>query len=269
MIAAPFLGEFGWEVSLWVPWLRWMMSKHYQGRDLTVICRAGHEYLYEDFTDKTMTFAVGKPIDKTDCQNVWIDGHRLTKEDYLTMTSVAMCQKSKRRSRDTITPMDLRVHWSGNEPPWLKQAEYRPYGSREKQEGWVCIHARSGLMNLERNWAWRQWDSLIQTMNPEHIIFVGTNDAASADARGEDLRGQPLKEVCDAISRCQFIVGPSSGPLALAMLCCTPVVWWSPNPKDVSRFDKHWNPFQVETVRVTESWDPDAIEVEAACQRFL
>lgn len=267
MIAAPFLGEFGWEVSLWVPWLRWMMSKHYQGRDLTVICRAGHEYLYEDFTDKTFTFAVGKPIDKVDCQNVWIEGHRLNKKDYQTMAAVTM--QMKVTPRDTITPMDLQVHWSGDEPPHLKQGEYRPYGSREKQEGWVAVHARLAGQNQGRNWPSYKWGQLMSVIDPGHTISVGTKGAALHVEGTEDLRGLSLKEVCDAISRCQLIVGPSSGPLALAMLCGTPVVWWSPNPKDVSRFKKHWNPFHVEQSRASASWDPDVIEVEAACQGFL
>ncbi len=266
MIAAPFLGEFGWEVSLWVPWLRHQMQHHYQGRDLTVLCRPGHQYLYEDFCEKAMTFEVAKQT-KADCQNVWLDGHRLTKKDYLTMAAVALRQRLV--PKDTITPHDLRVHWQGDNPPTLRQSEYRPYGSREKQEGWIAVHARMSETNPVRNWAWNAWDKLLSEFPVEHIIAVGTKEASHAPPDTEDLRGHSLREVCDAISRCQLIVGPSSGPLALAMLCCTPVVWWSGNLKDQPRFKNAWNPFNVPTIQVATSWDPDPLEVEAACQKFL
>jgi hypothetical protein len=53
------------------------------------------------------------------------------------------------------------------------------------------------------------------------------------------------------------------------MLCGTPVVWWSPNAKDPPRFENYWNPFKVKTVCASESWDPDPLEVEGACQEFL
>lgn len=267
MIAAPFLGEFGWEVSLWVPWLRHQMKHHFQGRDITVMCRPGHEHLYEDFVDKAMTFEMGKAPDKVDCQNVWLDGHRLTKKDYLTIAAVAL--RKRLVPKDTLTPMDLRVHWSGDEPPYLKRSEYVQYGSGEKQDGWVAVHARNSKTNADRNWPEHNWSNLMMELSAQHVIAVGSKEDALHPIGSEDLRGQPLREVCDAISRCQLIVGPSSGPLALAMLCGTAVVWWSPNEKDVHRFRIAWNPFGVEQRRAADYWNPEPIEVEAVCQRFL
>jgi ADP-heptose:LPS heptosyltransferase len=188
----------------------------------------------------------------------------------MTMASVALRQKSVRRSRDTITPMDLRVNWHGDAPPSLKQGEYRPYGTGKKQDGWMCVHARQCPgKQPERDWPEFKWAQFLGEFDMEHVIVVGSKKGSMSFSGCEDLRGQPMLEVCDAISRCKFIVGPSSGPLALAMLCCTPVVWWSSNLKDQPRFQKAWNPFSVETIQVATHWEPDADEVEAACQRFL
>jgi hypothetical protein len=265
MIAAPFLGEFGWEVTLWVPWLRHQMLHSYQGRDLTVLCRDGHQYLYEDFCDDILTFAVGRPIDKIDCQQVWIDGHRLTKKDYLTMAAVAL--RKRLVPKDTITPMDLRVNWVGDAPPVLKQSEYRPYGKPNGRIG-IALHARASRINPDRNWSTFKWAALAETLGG-NLASVGHPDQSLHVEGTEDLRGVSLGALCDLMSCSHAVVGPSSGPLALAMLCGTPVVWWSANLKDQPRFKNAWNPFNVEEVQAAQTWDPDVIEVEASCQKFL
>lgn len=264
MIAAPFLGEFGWEVSMWVPWLRFQAQHPYSARDLTVMCRPGHEHLYEDFATDFLTFEVGVPS-KVDCQNVWIDGHLLRKKDYQTMAAVAM--RRKVTPRDTITPHDMRVHWHGDAPPILKQSEYRPYGKSNSRVG-LAFHARSSANNPDRNWPAGKWDALAESLGG-NLASVGHPDHALHVEGTEDMRGIPLKHLCDMMANSSAVVGTSSGPMALAMLCCTPVVWWSPNPKDQPRFRTAWNPFNVEEVQAAKTWDPDVIEVEASCQKFL
>ncbi len=266
MIAAPFLGEFGWEVALWVPWLRHQILFHYKGRDLTVMCRPGHEYLYEDFATDFLTFEVGAPT-QIDCQQVWVDGHRLGKKDYLTMAAVAKRQRLV--PKDTLTPIDLRVHWVGDAPPILKQAEWRPYGKPNGRIG-IALHARASKTNPDRNWSADKWRALAETIGTScNLASVGHPDHALHVEGTEDLRGVSLKALCDLMACSNAVVGTSSGPMALAMLCCTPVVWWSGNLKDQPRFRTAWNPFNVEEVQAATSWDPDVIEVEASCQKYL
>lgn len=263
-IAAPFFGEFGWEVSLWAPWLRWQM-KQFTGRDLHVFCRAGHEYLYEDFAHQV--YNRDRPeITKVDCQNAWINGERIRQITYVSMCQT-LGQKQKKKG-SIFTPLDLQTTWHGNEPPHLgKRGIYHRYGKPNGRIG-IAIHARGSSRNPERNWSAHKWDA-IAGMTEGNLCSVG-HPAHSIHVRGtEDLRGLPLKALCELISCSQVVIGPSSGPLALAMLCNTPVVWWSPNSKDVPRFETLWNPFHVEQTKAADTWDPDVIEVEAACQKFL
>lgn len=269
LFAAPWLGEFGWEVSLWVPWLRWNMQHNYSGREMVAMCLKGHEHLYEDFCREVVPIPRPTKITKIDCQNVWFDGIRLRKEQFYSMVAALPGVKQARKN-SVLTPFDLQTHWTHNGPPHLgKRGVYRRYGSGEKQEGWVAIHARKSTQNDHRNWAYVNWQVFAESFGAEHMISVGTLKDSWALEGVEDMRGQPLKEVCDAVSRCQVMVGPSSGPMALAMLCATNVVWWSPNPKDVPRFQKLWNPFQVHQAKAEDSWDPHPDDVEVACQKFL
>ena len=269
MIAAPFLGEFGWEVSLWVPYLRWLTQHTHKGKVFHVICKPGHEALYEDFATCTIPYlpmGMNRRQTRADCQHCWFGNLKVTKSDYREMVRVV----NKPDAGKVITPYDLHVYWKGNDPPILLKSEYRPYGVQDKIRGWVAAHARyCTAKQPERNWSMKNWEQLFTELDPKHIIWVGSQDDAYCTGIGENLIGMPLKEVTDAISRCEFMVGPSSGPMALSLLCRTPVVWWSGNVKDKARFSEAWNPFDTEQVQVSDSWDPEPMEVEAICQRFL
>ena len=51
VIAGPFIGEFGWELSYWQAWLRYLKRNRYQNNKFIVISYPGREQLYE-FADK-------------------------------------------------------------------------------------------------------------------------------------------------------------------------------------------------------------------------
>lgn len=273
IVAAPFLGEFGWEVSLWNPWLRYQARQNdsYKGHEFTVICRPESEYLYEDFAQRVIPYKPAAQTVKLDCQHVWLDGIRVDKLSYLKMAKAAIGTAPIKMSKsNAITPMDMPVSWQGQHPPIVKRASYRPFGTGEKEEGWVAIHNRfMPNKQHERDWRTIKFDAVIADLKPRHVIWVGSTDASLANSTGEDLRGLSLKETCHAISKCKVIVGPSSGPMALGLLCKTPVVWWSPNAKDVARFASHWNPFKVPQQRAAMTWDPSVRRVVEACRRFL
>lgn len=63
------------------------------------------------------------------------------------------------------------------------------------------------------------------------------------------------------LSKCDFIIGPSSGPMHLANLCEVPAYWWSANEKEQARYKKVWNPFKCENVCVSRTWKPTVEEV--------
>jgi hypothetical protein len=279
LIAAPFLGEFGWHVSLWVPWLRYMMKEHYPSRELTVICKPGHEGLYADFAAKIIPYEADG-ITRVDCNLAWRHGVKVDTAWYKQMVGEAA--KVSARKSELITPLDLQHTWHGNEPPSLgKRGVYHKYGIRHPDEhGFIpdvrhiAIHARACHdKQTNRNWSPANWEEFIEAVGPvsRHFAFVGSKEGAycSSHANAEDMRGVSITELTNIISSCGQIIGPSSGPLALAMLCETPVTWWSPNLKDVPRFERLWNPFGVETVQAADSWQPTVDQVVEACRKFL
>ena len=51
VFAGPFLGEFGWELSYWHAWLRYLKENHYKNSKMIVSSYPGREALYE-FADE-------------------------------------------------------------------------------------------------------------------------------------------------------------------------------------------------------------------------
>ncbi len=259
--AAPFLGEFGWEVAMWVPWLRWIRKNtHRSSPDFAVYCRPGHEHLYHDFA----TDIIGVKVDDittVDCVSAWVKGVRLRKNDYEEIVRdylshhLGLFKPSK-----IITPLELSYHWPSRGSPRLLRSEHTTYGTPdEKQDGWIAIHARNCPdKSPERDWPLEKWCELIPQLGG-HVVAVGTQ--AHAPVGAEDLRGLPLKDVCLALSKCQMIIGPSSGPMHLANACGTPALWWSHNLKDCSRYKKWWNPWQRENRQVSKNWNPEVATV--------
>lgn len=52
VFAGPFLGEFGWELSHWVPHVRWLKRKHYAANHVIVASYPGRQALYYGIVDE-------------------------------------------------------------------------------------------------------------------------------------------------------------------------------------------------------------------------
>lgn len=243
---------------MWVPWLRFQRQNLYAKKDFAVLCRKGHEGLYEDFADP-IPFTSKSVITHVDCQHAWVKGERLKRSDY-----AGMCTPS----RGAITPLDLEYSWNDNYPPHpIEQSTFRQYGNGKKDGQLVAIHARASDKQPGRNWATHKWVQLAKSLD-KNVASIGSPKDALHIPGTEDMLGVSLGELTNILSACSFVVGPSSGPLALAMHCGTTTLWWSANLKDVTRFLSYWNPFKAQTLRVAGSWNPSLEKVQDACAKF-
>jgi ADP-heptose:LPS heptosyltransferase len=268
IVAAPFLGEFGWEIAMWVPWLRWMRHNHYQSQDFISLCRKGHEHLYEDFSDSVRPAKHSFQIRTVDCQNAFANNHgKLSADDYYKIAHNTLRASFKPVKKDTITPHQLQYQWPQGQPPKVMRAQHRPYGKPYgdpyfPKEDWICIHARNCKNKQpERNWPLYKWEKLISKMNCKRVIAIGSPNQSLAPKGTDDLRGMTIEQVVSEISKCRLGLGPSSGPLHLMNYCEVPVRWWSANKKDTFRYDAHWNPFELDNRQVAPYWDPRVDEV--------
>lgn len=267
-IAAPFFGEFGWEVALWAPFLR-ARSEHEQ---MDVCCRLGHEHLYDDFAHTIYALPEPSGITKVDCQNVWHRGAKFVSSAMHAYLKDALVARRKGRLAMSaiIDASAMPVSWDKG-PPEIQPHWHKPLrlAKNDKEKGWVAIHARDSLRNKGRNWSSKAWTLLLGELDYEHLIVVGATDQ-SMKFPGEDLRGRPLDEVCNALSRCEYIIGPSSGPMPLANYCGTRCVWWSPHPKDKDRYvSRTWNPFGIRNAQVATEWNPNPMDVLKAANLVM
>jgi len=258
--AAPFLGEFGWECSVWSPWLRYQQDR--LQLPMTVVCEEGKALLYSDFAE---VVEQEPSVMIRDCQHALTPrGGKLVKEDYENYVT-----KAAGGAQKCITPIDLSVSWAGG-PPAPRYHVYKSYKVKPVHVPTIAIHARDH-QHGDRNWPLRKWDELLEQVGIGwHVTVIGSKDGAMmpADPRCDDWRGVPLERLAELLSNACCIVGPSSGPLAFAMLCELPVVWWSGHAKNGPRFDSVWNPFDVPVTHVAPNWNPTVDQVREACRRY-
>lgn len=261
LIAGPWVGEFGWELFCWQSHLR---AISYQFDHVTVLGPAGHKPIYEDFVDDYRVYPPHPiPNARPDCQNLIVDGKKWQ------MLRGAMGTHSNSRTT-WLQPKDVPVKW--DPVPRLKvSSKFIRFGSDPGM--WtgrfdVVFHARSRQWSPERNWPKGNWFELhAEIGNANSCVGIGTEKEAMR-LTCDDYRGESLKDQMFALHHAQLCVGPSSGPMALALLCGCPVVTWSGNRKDVPRFESVWNPFGVK-VKLLETWQPSVKSVLAAVEEML
>ena len=135
MIAAPFYGEFGWEVALWAPHLRWMREHVFP--QLKVMCRYGHKALYEDFADEIVP-CEPPPLSRIDCQNAWLAGGGVF--DAAAWAS-AIDNKKQVNKKGVYTPAEMQLRW--DPVPTTDRLIHKQLRHGSPQRGWIAVHARA------------------------------------------------------------------------------------------------------------------------------
>jgi len=232
LYAAPWIGEFGWELFGWQGFLRWFAQ---QFDKVIVYGRPNHRLLYEDFADYYIDYI---PTGKN--PNMWMNDDRPIPSPLRNPSDVF------------LIPQQLTLM------PNAPQQNFVELGEKRDDIGYdIVYHARhidkygSGYINFPAE----KWMELLAHYKDRRIACVGTKDGALY-AGGEDLRGVSLECLANIMRNGRVLVGPSSGPMHFGALCSIPTVVWSGYARSASRYLKDWNPFDVPVKMISAEGDP-------------
>jgi hypothetical protein len=228
----PWLGEFGWEIMTWVPYLR-KLSREY---DRMIICTYPEtEVLYSGFhCELGFDPIVGVPFRSDDWED--ISGVEIFIPE----------------GAEHIMPFK-RYRIDG---------EYVRYGTPGVKDVEVLFHARGIRKGASKNWSIEKWEQLAQTFS--EAISVGSMEDNHIDGTN-DGRGIGLDRLINAIASAKVVIGGSSGVMHLAVMCGTPIVTWGicNNFGDTleNRYKQAWNPFGTPVTWIGDTWDPDPEQI--------
>jgi hypothetical protein len=242
LIVGPWVGEFGWELMSWQGWARRVS----QDFDEVVVCsRPGHELLSADFADRYITHNIDGV---KDCYRI----RGFDKGAYAELDSELNKLGGTRLRPGKLFPL--------NEQAFIK---YGVEGHVARYD--VLIHARKEIgKRRHHSYPRHRWEPLVAALISRGITVAAIGTEAFLPFGALDLRGLTLKYVADTMAACKLVIGPSSGPMHLASLCCTPHVVWTDQGQYSAiggtnrlRYERLWNPFNT-PVRVIDrfGWHP-------------
>jgi len=259
LYAGPWVGEFGWELMGW----QGMVRARARDYDKVVIgCHRSRRVLYQQMPCEVEFVDVERTIEAQGAHAPGGVGHRVRK-----MFSNAGC--------NWMVPACIRPEGQA----WVV------YGEQNRHvPPYFCIHARHTmkyvdsasalLLSKGRNWPIEKWDAVVAKMGGRLMYAVGTREEAYCPPGVIDRRGETLEETIELLAAAQFIVGPQSGPIHLAALCCCPIIVWAGQTttvrwgfKNWDRMKTKWNPFNVTVDFIGIDWQPTVDMVALAVGR--
>ena len=242
LAVGPWIGEFGWELFQWQSYIRYIA----QDFDKVIVSsRPGHEILYSDFCDEFIPFE----SDINDCCG-WTD-----------------YSKSK-----SLKYIDADVHIT---PDHYMEGEqiFSTYGNKDKSTEYdIVIHPRavqtSSNFKTEkyekkssRNWDIDKWNELSKIFIGKKVCTIGVSGSSFLVDNTEDNRDISLIELSNILASSKLCIGPSSGPMHFASLCCCPHLVWT-SSKNVEKYQTKWNPFGTPVkIHINENWDPEPSDI--------
>lgn len=232
--AGPWVGEFGWEIMTWVPYLR-KLSRDYEKMYISTF--PGMEALYTGFhcevefiphgiterTDDWMNVATNYPEGLSDVT------------DYFTMIK-----------------------------QYKVDGEYVRYGSPVIPDVGVLFHARGIEKGSFKNWGCDKWEQLAKEF--PGVISIGSGaDLCVSGTRS--FTNMDLAALMDVIASAAIVIGQSSGLMHLASMCGTPQLVWADNKtyfneRLETRYKETWNPFHTRVTWVNcDNWNPDPEQI--------
>lgn len=247
VLAGPWIGEFGWELFCWQAYLR-SIKNILNIEDMVAVTRPGRELLYQDFC-KVETVEIKGIADTERCPGVDLTGIiNQLKSKYL---DYQVLPPSQIRYYGKPVNMNVLGHNITVDPTFVR------LGDPIKEDYPVIIHARNRKHRSGDNWSKENWQKVGDHLHKQGIKFacIGSLEESSLVTGAEDLRGLPLSDTTSYISGAKVTMGPSSGPMTLATLCKCPLLVWSGNSINKSRFRTEWNPFNSD-ITYLDSWQP-------------
>lgn len=256
LFAGPFMGEFGWEIMNWQPFLRWLAPQY---EKVIVCCRPGSEALYGDFCKD---FVIHQIKGTAECN--W--AHQIVKDEKWSLVHVQVPQYAD------------HLYTVGWQPPSRKK--FIALGTTQSDLACdILIHPRGRGFGTNRNWDEKNWNFILKELNQSQIkVGVIGLKSATCNVEGEyiDFRDQPLSDTLNILASAKLVVGPSSGPMHLASLCKTPHLVWTDLQKYArghrsrDKYLHHWNPFQTRAIVMDEfGFNPPPEKILEAILLFL
>ena len=238
LFASPWIGEFGWELMCWSGFLR-RLSKQYDR--MIVVCRTGHDLLYQDFVDINDIIHYDPKCEET---NMWMnekEPNHFNFHQYYTsnLQNVTVIQNNK-----------YQMLWWLSEK-WNARQDFIPFDFQGVGFDVLLIVRDTAKCNTAyRNWPHIHATQFVNRMTEQGLIVacIGKSDSAAHIQGTVDLRDLPLNKLAQVMAASRVIVGPQSGPIHFATLCKLPQVCWQTKPEHASRTKLCWNPFNVPVI---------------------
>lgn len=278
LVAGAWIGEFGWELMTWIPHLR-SVSNRYE--KIIVICKSGHEYLYE-FADDFVNFDCSN-----EAGNQWLNHTFKEKADkcgayHAILNGWKINQKT---DTDWINPQTVYNYRVKTHKDWLtglQPQEFIEYGElrNESKEPYIVFNVRnrSSWDSAFRNWDIKEAQRLAERFPDTRVVCIGSREESLTLPNACDLRGQSAGVVANTLRNASVFVSSINGATHFATLCGCPQVAWVTKPDHSHRLKKLWNPFNTPTkVFVSPKgywknriyWTPEIDQLENAVKRYL
>ena len=260
LFVGPWIGELGHELGF-VAMARHAAKDHHR----VIACsRPASAPLYEDFVDEFVP-------------------HDIKCEGVIASATAATRPSAKLLVR--YVPSDAQ-QFVPREYHGRSKTIWHRYGRHKKAyAGAVVIHARNRPHVPERNWSQRNWNKLARRLVREgvakRLICIGLSEHALTVEGAMDMRDTTLDVQMDVLASARFIIGPSSGPVHLATLCCgnrkegCPQLTWcggaaGERDRTRRRYISEWNPFRtLAHAQRHASWQPTFEKVWAWVTAFV
>ena len=255
LFAAPWVGEFGWELMNWQAFLR-RLSVRYERT--IVCCRETSRMLYADFCNDLVFHEIAGSA------NCHMAHHIQNPEE---LERVMCCMPA---DADCVLPLKY--------VPASEQSFVRFGKPRDDLRTDILIHARRRESYTERNWSHENWDEFIA-----HVTQMGLSVGA-VGLRGStldlvgvtDYRNRDLAETVDLMASTKLVAGPSSGPMHLAALCGTPQLVWTNQGRYMmgktsrEKYESWWNPLRAKaSVLDSDGFNPSVESVVSQLEALL
>ncbi|MBE3102560.1 MAG: hypothetical protein IMZ47_09885 [Firmicutes bacterium] len=253
IIAGPYIGELGFEIGNWIPYLASIRNKY---DSMVVFARNGHQDLYP-FADEFIGFDFG--LETRHCDKNWmmkpfpeeVDRYTVLEEH---VKQYAMSLKGHKVSLLLSNQSIRKLEFSGRVPTVLT-------GSKEKIKEWeqklplglkVVFVVRSYTRGASKNTDPKLLNQVICELKNKvgvDCILVGQEELPfKCEARSEcvDLLNQTsVSDLIAIYNLSKVVVGASTGTIHLAAACGTPHVTWVSWVGDIpaiqDRYYNSWN----------------------------
>ena len=262
LIVGPFLGELGWELFSWQPYVRSLFMQN--GFDICIVYgKPGRDCLYN--------FAEYRPIEvfeeESECNFIHnFEQHR----NELEKMSNEIIQTNKKEIDsfqffwfNNLPKLNDAMYMAGRPnliEPLADTDNYKMPNDKKR----ICLCVRNRQLSDFRNWDFENWYELIEKLKEDYNVCVVGNindEGWKVPDDIVDLTNQTTINDCvDVFSNVDLVVGGSTGLMHLASRMGKPHLVWGV-PKNTRRYgETNWFGADYK-VFTDKAWMPDVEDI--------